>query len=224
MLIDIVYKILFVVSLTWGWICISGYLFYKLNFSNSWVGGIKYFLACLKHIFFLVAKGFISCMQFCYGELTGKVPDGQIINPAIILAKEEVLELVQRFKNSLYDIPTLVQFIPNANGVLWIEIGAVNLYSAYKELSFSELEKIALSIINNFYYELRGFTVPIYIKVAQKDRLYFAIPLCADGEAFLKKQEQFQGESTTKPEEYIDLFDEEIPDVDHEDNRNDTRL
>lgn len=220
-----IYFILAGISMCWAVFCILGYALYKVEKLDSWAEGLKELINSTIQILRCVGKGLVSYMQFCYGELTGKMPDAQIINPAIILAKEEVLELVQRFKNSLYDIPTLVQFIPNANGVLWIEIGAVKLYSTYKELSFSELEKIASSIINNFYYELRGFTVPIYIKVAQKDRLYFAIPLCADGEAFLKKQEQFQGKASIESEKYLNLFEEEIPNLaDRDGDRDDTGL
>ena len=96
------------------------------------------------------------------------------------------------------------------------EIGAVGLTTAYKNLTTADLKEIAIRTIQNFYFETRGIVPPVYIKVATEKRLYFAIPLCAEGEAFLKKQEQYQGESSFAPEEPLDLFDEEIPELDHE--------
>ena len=98
-------------------------------------------------------------------------------------------------------MPFLEQFLPNCNGIMWMEIIATGLCTSYATLSFSELKRIAISTIGNFYYEIKGINVPIYVKVAQKDRLYFAIPLCADGEKFLQKQEQFQGEASFEQEQ-----------------------
>ena len=61
--------------------------------------------------------------------------------------------------------------------------------------------------------------------ILQKDRLYFAIPLCPDGETFLQKQDLFQGESSFEQEQSIKSFEEEIPNFDSgKDDRNDTWL
>ena len=122
-------------------------------------------------------------------------------------------------------MPFLEQFLPNCNGILWMEIIAVGLYISYETLSFSELKRIAISTIGNFYYEIKGINVPIYVKVAQKDRLYFAIPLCADGEKFLQKQEQFQGEASFEQEQPMKSLEEEISNFDNgKDDGNDTWL
>ena len=164
-------------------------------------------------------------MQFCYTELTGKLPDGQIINPTLMLTNKEAIELTNRFKGCPYDMPFLEQFLPNCNGILWMEIVSAGLCASYENLSFSDLKRISISTIGNFYYEIKGINVPIYVKVAQKDRLYFAIPLCTDGETFLQKQEQFQGESSFEQEQSIKTFEEEIPSFDsRKDDRNDTWL
>lgn len=155
-------------------------------------------------------------MQFCYTELTGKLPDGQIINPAFILTQKEAVDLANRFHGKPYNLPFSGDFQQNCNGILWMEIVAVGLTTAYKNLTTVDLKEIAIRTIQNFYFETRGIVPPVYIKVATEKRLYFAIPLCAEREAFLKKQEQYQGESSFAPEEPLDLFDEEIPELDQE--------
>ena len=99
------------------------------------------------------------------------------------------------------------------------------LFDHYENLSFSDLKRIAISTIGNFYYEIKGINVPIYVKVAQKDRLYFAIPLCPDGETFLQKQDLFQGESSFEQEQPMKSLEEEIPNFDSgKDDGNDTWL
>ena len=98
------------------------------------------------------------------------------------------------------------------------------LCTSYATLSFSELKRIAISTIGNFYYEIKGINVPIYVKVAQKDRLYFAIPLCEDGRKFLRRSGAF-GESSFEQEQPMKSLEEEIPNFDSgKDDGNDTWL
>ncbi len=215
-MLEIFLYIIICIATIWTLVSFAGYIFYKTQHLDSWTDGLKDVFNTGKSIMSIIGKGVVSCMQFCYTELTGKLPDGQIINPTLMLTNKEAIELTNRFKNCPYVMPFLEQFLPNCNGIMWMEIIATGLCTSYETLSFSELKRIAISTIGNFYYETKGINVPIYVKVAQKDRLYFAIPLCADGEKFLQKQEQFQGESSFAPEEPLDLFEEEISELNHE--------
>lgn len=196
----------------------GGFITYKLKYANSWEDGVKLLLKIYWDWIKKIGK-------FLYEEFLGRSPDSQIINPALILTNKEAIELTNRFKNCPYVMPFLEKLSPNCNGIMWMEIMATGLCTSYATLSFSELKRIAISTIGNFYYEIKGINVPIYVKVAQKDRLYFAIPLCEDGEKFLQKQDQFQGESSFEQEQSIKSFEEEIPNFDSgKDDGNDTWL
>ena len=196
----------------------GGFITYKLKYANSWEDGVKLLLKIYWDWIKKIGK-------FLYEEFLGRSPDSQIINPALILTNKEAIELTNRFKGCPYVMPFLEKLSPNCNGIMWMEIIASGLCTSYATLSFSELKRIAISTIGNFYYEIKGINVPIYVKVAQKDRLYFAIPLCEDGEKFLQKQDQFQGESSFEQEQSIKSFEEEIPNFDSgKDDGNDTWL
>lgn len=196
----------------------GGFITYKLKYANSWEDGVKLLLKIYWDWIKKIGK-------FLYEEFLGRSPDSQIINPALILTNKEAIELTNRFKGCPYVMPFLEKLSPNCNGIMWMEIIATGLCTSYATLSFSELKRIAISTIGNFYYEIKGINVPIYVKVAQKDRLYFAIPLCEDGEKFLQKQDQFQGESSFEQEQPMKSLEEEIPNFDSgKDDGNDTWL
>ena len=196
----------------------GGFTTYKLKYANSWEDGVKLLLKIYWDWIKKIGK-------FLYEEFLGRSPDSQIINPALILTNKEAIELTNRFKGCPYVMPFLEKLSPNCNGIMWMEIIASGLCTSYATLSFSELKRIAISTIGNFYYEIKGINVPIYVKVAQKDRLYFAIPLCEDGEKFLQKQDQFQGESSFEQEQPMKSLEEEIPNFDSgKDDGNDTWL
>lgn len=196
----------------------GGFITYKLKYANSWEDGVKLLLKIYWDWIKKIGK-------FLYEEFLGRSTDSQIINPALILTNKEAIELTNRFKGCPYVMPFLEKLSPNCNGIMWMEITATGLCTSYATLSFSELKRIAISTIGNFYYEIKGINVPIYVKVAQKDRLYFAIPLCEDGEKFLQKQEQFQGESSFEQEQPMKSLEEEIPNFDSgKDDGNDTWL
>lgn len=196
----------------------GGFITYKLKYANSWEDGVKLLLKIYWDWIKKIGK-------FLYEEFLGRSPDSQIINPALILTNKEAIELTNRFKVCPYVMPFLEKLSPNCNGIMWMEIIASGLCTSYATLSFSELKRIAISTIGNFYYEIKGINVPIYVKVAQKDRLYFAIPLCEDGEKFLQKQDQFQGESSFEQEQPMKSLEEEIPNFDSgKDDGNDTWL
>ena len=196
----------------------GGFITYKLKYANSWEDGVKLLLKIYWDWIKKIGK-------FLYEEFLGRSPDSQIINPALILTNKEAIELTNRFKGCPYVMPFLEKLSPNCNGIMWMEIIASGLCTSYATLSFSELKRIAISTIGNFYYEIKGINVPIYVKVAQKDRLYFAIPLCEYGEKFLQKQDQFQGESSFEQEQPMKSLEEEIPNFDSgKDDGNDTWL
>lgn len=196
----------------------GGFITYKLKYANSWEDGVKLLLKIYWDWIKKIGK-------FLYEEFLGRSPDSQIINPALILTNKEAIELTNRFKGCPYVMPFLEKLSPNCNGIMWMEIIASGLCTSYATLSFSELKRIAISTIGNFYYEIKGINVPIYVKVAQKDRLYFAIPLCEDREKFLQKQDQFQGESSFEQEQPMKSLEEEIPNFDSgKDDGNDTWL
>ena len=196
----------------------GGFITYKLKYANSWEDGVKLLLKIYWDWIKKIGK-------FLYEEFLGRSPDSQIINPALILTNKEAIELTNRCKGCPYVMPFLEKLSPNCNGIMWMEIIASGLCTSYATLSFSELKRIAISTIGNFYYEIKGINVPIYVKVAQKDRLYFAIPLCEDGEKFLQKQDQFQGESSFEQEQPMKSLEEEIPNFDSgKDDGNDTWL
>lgn len=196
----------------------GGFITYKLKYANSWEDGVKLLLKIYWDWIKKIGK-------FLYEEFLGRSPDSQIINPALILTNKEAIELTNRFKGCPYVMPFLEKLSPNCNGIMWMEIIASGLCTSYATLSFSELKRIAISTIGNFYYEIKGINVPIYVKVAQKDRLYFAIPLCEDGEKFLQKQDQFQGESSFEQDQPMKSLEEEIPNFDSgKDDGNDTWL
>lgn len=51
-----------------------------------------------------------------------------------------------------------------------MEIVAVGLTTAYKNLTTADLKEIAIRTIQNFYFETRGIVPLVYIKVAtEKD-------------------------------------------------------
>ena len=205
-------------AMIFGVLIAGGFIAYKMKFADSWEGGVKLLLKTYWDWIKKIGK-------FLYEEFLGRSPDSQIINPALILTNKEAIELTNRFKGCPYVMPFLEKLSPNCNGIMWMEIIATGLCTSYATLSFSELKRIAISTIGNFYYEIKGINVPIYVKVAQKDRLYFAIPLCTDGETLLQKPEQFQEESSFEQEQSIKTFEEEIPSFDsRKDDRNDTWL
>lgn len=155
------------------------------------------------------------CFDFCYTEITGKPVPSQIINTALILAQEEVLELVKLFTDTPYLTPALYEFIPNALGIMWVDIRAVNLVAKYKDLQLKDRILMAYHIIQNFYMEKRGTSVNLYIKIATPQRLYFAVALSEEGYQFLEKQ-RLANEQIEKPsivdaslEEDVELFVED---------------
>ena len=180
-------------------VCASGFILYKGKVikADSWEDSIRIMIT--------------SIYKFFYEGITGVDIQNSIANTSLILVDREILNLVKSFENHPYDTPTLALYVPNQNGVLWVDMHAIKLASTYKDLSFTELSNMAFHIVQNYYMETRGINVNVYIKIATPTRLYFAIPLSVEGNRFLEKQhtcrdfEQLPSSDEVLEEE-IDLF------------------
>ena len=157
-------------AMIFGVLIAGGFIAYKMKFADSWEGGVKLLLKTYWDWIKKIGK-------FLYEEFLGRSPDSQIINPALILTNKEAIELTNRFKGCPYVMPFLEKLSPNCNGIMWMEIIATGLCTSYATLSFSELKRIAISTIGNFYYEIKGINVPIYVKVATKRQIVFCNPI-----------------------------------------------
>lgn len=205
--------------------CLGGYILYKMGEAENTEEGAGMLGASIASIaltvFRFLPKIFRPLFRFLYEAVyevwTGHELPEKLAHTERILSNAEVLELVQKFKNSPYIVPSLFKYIPNSLGVLWLDIKAVGLVPLYQGLTRSDICEMAENIIQNFYMETRGTCVNIFIKVASPTRLYLAIPLSVEGEKYLEKQVE---EPPQIPDNYedvtIDLFEEEIPE--NEDN------
>lgn len=168
-------------------------------------------------------KIFRTLFRFLYEAVyegwTGHDLPEKLIHAERILSNAEVLELVQKFKNNPYIVPSLGGYIPNYQGILWLDIKAVELALRYQSFIREDICNMADYIIQNFYMETRGIRVKVFIKVASPKRLYFAIPLSVEGEKYLEKQAQEQPQIQDSYEDVtFDLFEEEIPEDEGNDN------
>ena len=184
------------------WLCMISLVVYKLNVlkTKSWE----------ETIYMMFRKGF----EVCYEEITGKTSPKRIVDSSLFLTNGEVLELVHRFDNRPYEVPALGEYLPNANGISWMDIRAIELIPKYANMKTKEIALMAYHIIQDFYMEKRGTSVRLYIKVATPQRLYFAIALSEEGFNFLEEQQsshQVQDDGFFRDvplEEEIDIYDE----------------
>lgn len=179
---------------------ILGYVVYRFHLSDakSWEDAAKAILDGMK-------SGIYSLYRF----FTNYVPPEELINTALSLTDEEVLELIKRFDKHPYDTPTLNTYDPNVNGISWYDLRACGLSSEYKFLSLEDIRKITLYTIQNFFMETRGLKPDVYIKVASPTRLYFAIPLCRKSRDFLENQSRELHQMPEVPS-VPDIIEEEI--------------
>ncbi|CDC07484.1 putative uncharacterized protein [Lachnospiraceae bacterium CAG:364] len=215
-----VLKVIGIIIFLWGFMYFAGFIFCKTGHAKSIEEGIAVFLVTMaeewKGIFRFLFKIFRPLFHFLYEAIyegwTGQPLPEKLEHTERILSKAEVLELVQKFKNSPYIVPSLFNYIPNSLGVLWLDIKAVGLESRFQSLGRNGICDMAENIIQNFYMETRGTCVNIFIKVASPTRLYFAIPLSVEGEKYLEKQVQEQPQIQDCYEDVtFDLFEEEVP-------------
>lgn len=182
-------------------ICIIGFLLYKSGIfeTQSWEETISVMLK--------------KCITVFYEEATGKTSPQKVINTALFLVNEDIIQLLKKLENSPYIAPSLAEYTPNVNSVMWVDIRAVKLASKYEDLEQHQISQMVFHIIRNFYMETRGFAITPYIRIATPTRLYFAIPLSEEGFQFLKKQQnaldmKMQNlNNDISLEEEIDLFE-----------------
>lgn len=200
--------------------CLMGYVLYKLGYARSVEEGSglvgSLIASAVLAVFRFLPKIFRPLFRFLYEAVyvgwTGHDLPEKLAHAERILSNAEVLELVQKFKNSPYIVPSQGDYIPNYQGILWLDIKAVGLVPLYQGLTRGDICEMAENIIQNFYMETRGIRVKVFIKVASQTRLYFAIPLSVEGEKYLEKQAQEQPQIQDSYEDVtFDLFEEEIP-------------
>lgn len=205
--------------------CLMGYVLYKLGYARSVEEGSGLIGSIIAYgvlaVFRFLPKIFRPLFRFLYEAIyegwTGHSLPEKLERTERILSNAEVLELVQKFKNSPYIVPSQGDYIPNYQGILWLDIKAVGLAPRYQSFVREDICNMAENTIQNFYMETRGIRVKVFIKVASPTRLYFAIPLSVEGEKYLEKQVQDQTQIQDSCEDVtFDLFEEEIPE--NEDN------
>lgn len=217
-----VLKALGMILFWWAFMYFAGFVFCKTGHAKSIEEGITVFLVTVaeegKKIFHFLFKIFRPVCSFLgrafYNEWTGHDLPKKLIRTELILLNEEVLELVRKFKDSPYIVPSLSCYDPNNLDILWLDIKAVGLVSRYQQFTRSNICEMAENIVQNFYLETRGSCVRVFIKIASPTRLYFAIPLSEEAEEYLEKQEKVQENS--EEEDFV-LFQEEIAQEETED-------
>lgn len=206
--------------------CLGGYILYKMGEAENTEEGAGMLGACIASVALAVLhflpKIFRTLFRFLYEAVyegwTGHDLPEKLIHAERILSNAEVLELVQKFKNNPYIVPSLGDYIPNYQGILWLDIKAVELALRYQSFIREDICNMADYIIQNFYMETRGIRVKVFIKVASPKRLYFAIPLSVEGEKYLEKQVEDQPQIQDSYEDVtFDLFEEEIPENEDDD-------
>ena len=191
---------LFIMVSIFALFCLGGYILYKMGEAENTEEGAGMLGACIASVALTVLhflpKIFRPLFRFLYEAVyegwTGHDLPEKLIHAERILSNAEVLELVQKFKNNPYIVPSLGDYIPNYQGILWLDIKAVELALRYQSFIREDICNMADYIIQNFYMETRGIRVKVFIKVASPKRLYFAIPLSVEGEKYLEKQVEDQ--------------------------------
>ena len=163
---------------------ISGYVIYRLypKSTERWEDGVSFMVH-------LVFDPLFSLAKFIYKKVVDKLLTDQTVDITYILTEQEPLDLVDALEDHPYDTPALASYIPNANGISWIDIKAVGLAGRYKDITYEQIVAICQNIIETYFMKSRGCQVAVYIKVATPTRLYFAVALSEDGKRFLDRQE-----------------------------------
>lgn len=208
----IIENIIHIIALLWLGFCCIGYILYRSMKLERWTDGLN---CCMEGMKKIICAG----IQLCEAVLNEFGFQQETIRPELVLTNQEILDLIDKLNGCPYDVPSLDDYEPNASGILWVNISAIGLAPAYQQITEESIKEIASKIIQKFYMRSRETSVPLYIKVATKQRLYFAIALSEKGKKFLDKQEEEK--EFLLEEENIDLFTEEIPE---EENSHDFRI
>ena len=223
------YNILLAILVFAAIIPVGGYYIYKKypEDTESMEDGIKFIIGLFLSVF-IKAGHFLAGIFLClmkmlfrsaYQEMTGQDLPDYIVDTSLMLKDHEVLELVDCFENHPYDTPVLSSYDPNCNGVLWVDISACGLAERYKHLDNHGIAEICYNLIQTFYMKTRGIRVFPCIRVASPKRLYFAIPLSAEGQRFLNRQEtaaQMPQMPQPQPEPLTEYVQEQAPNKEEE--------
>lgn len=158
-----------------------GFVIYKASPKiDSWEKGILRL--------FEVFADFLNFLQ-------GKLKPEKTPNPSFILTREEVLALVEEFRNEPYVRPSLgVYTVRDNNDVSWLDVRAFSLTNTYADISPADLRKLAALIIRDFFIKSRNNSPEIFVKSVSPIRLLVAIPLTKAATEMLRAQEEEQGE------------------------------
>lgn len=173
---------------------IGGYVIHRLypESTERWEDGVSFMVH-------LVFDPLISLARLIYKKVIEKLLTDQTVDMTYMLTDQETLDLVDALKDHPYDTPALASYIPNANGISWIDIKAVGLVGRYKDVTYEQIATICRNVIENYFMKTRGCQVAVYIRVASPTRLYFAVPLSEAGKRFLDRQEVSAVESVKEP-------------------------
>lgn len=203
----------------WSFTTLIGFFLYCFDVKNAKTleDGIAVFVTALcKGIItsFLSVCKIVKCLKQAFPDflyfLSGTENPKKMINYALMLANEEVLELVRGLDRHPYDTPTLVSYIPNRNNLSQYEISAAGLVSAYHNLTNIDTATIAYNVIQNYIMETRNIQACIHIQVATSKRLCFSIALSEESSESLIKQPQ--ADIAQNPAENPAYMEEEIID------------
>lgn len=155
---------LFIMVSIFALFCLGGYILYKMGEAENTEEGAGMLGACIASVALTVLhflpKIFRTLFRFLYEAVyegwTGHDLPEKLIHAERILSNAEVLELVQKFKNNPYIVPSLGGYIPNYQGILWLDIKAVELALRYQSFIREDICNMADYIIQNFYMETRG--------------------------------------------------------------------
>ena len=131
---------LFIMVSIFALFCLGGYILYKMGEAENTEEGAGMLGACIASVALTVLhflpKIFRPLFRFLYEAVyegwTGHDLPEKLIHAERILSNAEVLELVQKFKNNPYIVPSLGDYIPNYQGILWLDIKAVELALRYQ--------------------------------------------------------------------------------------------
>lgn len=214
-MIDIIVEVFVNIYIFFATLMLMGLIVYKSQLipSVSWEEAIKKMLL----------KAFEWCIKGCkvigkwfYEEATGMTGYVDVVNEVLVLSNQEILAIVDGLSNHPYDTPSL-ENVKTENSVMWVNISALRMVSAYEDLENESIAKIARGKIQNYYMKTREVQAPIWILKASPELLEFAIPLSQKGFEYLQNQYRV---ASAKEQEHSEIkLEEEIMEQTHDNSR-----
>lgn len=163
-----------------GILCGMSYFAYKSGAFGfgSWEEAVKGLVLWLK----------TACTKGYY-FLTDTIPPEKQVNRWILLSDTEIKELVEEFKRNLYILPRMDGWQIEKNGILRIQISALDVLKQYQEMTNETYQVIAERIIQKFYFDIRNRPVFLFVESVTNHHLHFSIPLTQEGLELLRRSE-----------------------------------